>query len=146
MTNGMMKCRKLLKKNGGVIINMKFTSEDLMKAMGLSVGDRIKLRGRYYTIEINELSGLPVYANDKRYYNMIGLINQDIDILPRPKRVGDTLCKQYCSGCPLIALQCFGDETENKPLYEVLDYALPKYHDQEIHDLLKARLDKEVEE
>ena len=34
----------------------------------------------------------------------------------------------------------------NQPLYEVLEYALPRYQDQEIHDLLKARLDKEVKE
>jgi hypothetical protein len=66
---------------------MKFTSEDLMKAMGLSVGDKIKLNGRYYNIEINELSGLPVYANDKNYYNLIGLVDRDFEILPRPKRV-----------------------------------------------------------
>lgn len=120
-------------------MSMKFTSEDLMKAMGLQVGDTIILNGKTHTFKTDK-SGKLLYKNVLKM-----LIDVDFDILPRPKRVGDTLCKQYCSGCPLIALQCFGDDTKNKPLYEVLDYALPRYHDQEIHDLLKARLDKEVE-
>ena len=29
---------------------MKFTSEDLMKAMGLQVGDRVKVAGGIYTL------------------------------------------------------------------------------------------------
>jgi hypothetical protein len=130
---------------------MKFTSEDLIKAMGLSVGDKVKVTFKDDTIEEYEIikydnGNIILHDDFHGYDDHIGyLIDQEIEILPRPKRVGDTLCKQDCSGCPLIALQCFGDETKNKPLYEVLQQTLPNYLDQEIHDLLKARLDKEVE-
>lgn len=122
---------------------MKFTSEDLMKAKK-ALAEIIR-----YNSEEEYDNGVEIsYVNqlqDECY--LISKALEELErLLPRPKRVGDTLCKQHCSGCPLIALQCFGDETKNKPLYEVLDYALPKYHDQEIYDLLKARLDKELKE
>ena len=131
---------------------MKFTSEDLMKAIGLNVGDRIKLNGRYYTIEINALSCLPVYANDTKYYNLIGLVDKDFEILPRPKRVGDLKCgeqdKITCIDCPIKSICSLCDLGCRNTLYEFLeDYK--NHHkesfDQEIYDLLKARLDKEVE-
>ena len=129
----------------------RFTSEDLMKAMGLQIGDRIKVTFKDDTIEEYEIikydnGNIILHDDFHGYDDHVGyLLDNEIEILPRSKRVGDTLCKQDCAGCPLIALQCFDDETINKPLYEVLDYALPSYQDQEIHDLIKARLDKEVD-
>lgn len=128
------------------VVRMKFTSEELMKAMGLKVGDRIKVKNRYYTIEINNLSGLPVYANDKKYLHIAYLLDKEIEILPTPKRVGDRICDQFCAGCPLIVLQCFSEAKEKKSLFLVLDETLNRHVDQEIYDLLKDRLDKEVKE
>ena len=127
---------------------MKFTSEDLMKAMGLQVGDRVKVKYHYgdeiFTIIKQERNIL--FVNDDFKESIIDVMDWEYEILPKTKRIGDLKCEQYCNGCPLIALQCFDDETKNKPFYEVLDYALPRYHDTEIYDLLKARLDKEVKE
>ena len=126
---------------------MKFTSEDLMKAMGLQVGDRVKIAGHIYIVKHLENIKRVILKDDKINHEILlsDIVDAEYDVLPRTKRVGENLCKQYCNGCPLIVLQCFGDDTKNKPLYEVLDYTTPRYQDQEIYDLLKARLDKVVE-
>lgn len=118
---------------------MKFTSEDLMKAMGLSVGDIVILNGKTHTFKTDK-SGRLICKNVLKH-----LIDVDFEILPRPKRVGDMLCDQNCLCCPLRAISCFDDEMIGKSLYDVLDWALNSYADAEIYDLLKARLDKVVE-
>ena len=65
---------------------MKFTSEDLMKAMGLQVGDRIKFYNEVLTIvEIPNNIGI---ENDTGLYNIDILLNKDFEILPRPKKLG----------------------------------------------------------
>lgn len=142
---------------------MKFTSEDLMKAMGLQVGDRIHLfedkardfdEGIYQIIkeQSNDYPTYYVFENindsDDRY-SIKSLIDLDFEILPRQKRVGDLECNHDCGNCPLRILpSCKGCGI--KTLYKILEaYKMvtkdEDYFDQEIHDLLKARLDKEVE-
>ena len=134
---------------------MKFTSEDLMKAMGLQVGDRIKISVAnnefIYEIRLNA-ENKPYLLNEQNLINcgdVHSLIDMDIEILPRPKRVGDTICKkQECEKCHLRCLPfCNQWDYSKKTLYSVLN-EWDKYNnfDQEIHDLLKARLDKEVKE
>lgn len=126
---------------------MKFTSEDLMKALGLQVGDKIKYYNQVFTIteELNYVG----FENDTGCYNIYVLLDKDFEILPKPKRVGDLKCREYgCRACPLRAIDC-GDadttSTENT-LYYILEKRSPKHLDQEIYDLLKARLDKEVQD
>ena len=130
---------------------MKFTSENLMKAMGLAVGDKIKFYNEVFTI----IENIPNYIgieNDTALYNIDILLNKEFEILPRPKKVGDLKCSDEieCKQCPLRMSNC--TRTKNSTLYKLLeeikDIALSgDYFDQEIHDLLKARLDKEgVEE
>lgn len=134
---------------------MKFTSEDLMKAMGLSIGDRIKISVAnnefIYEIRLNA-ENKPYLLNEQNLINcgdVHSLIDMDIEILPRPKRVGDLRCDDFAGcdyGCPLMWLCCnHRDEGHdcNISLYNVLDFY--KIDDQEIYDLLKARLDKVVE-
>lgn len=80
-------------------------------------------------------------------FKLTDLVDQDFEILPRPKRVGDLKCCEecgYCEKCPIIAI-CNGKwETT---LYQILEYWKESDNfDQEIYDLLKARLDKEVVE
>lgn len=135
---------------------MKFTSEDLMKAMGLAVGDRIKApNGVIYEV-VSEVVD---------YANVIGLINkgkyednyfplkmlvcdEDFEILPKLKKVGELNCKEYrkerCNSCPIRVL-CVDDCTNNT-LYNKLELAHKYGKDQEIYDILKKRLDKEVED
>ena len=127
---------------------MKFTSEDLMKAMGLAVGDKIKFYNEVFTI----IENIPNYIgieNDTALYNIDILLNKEFEILPRPKRVGDLKCTDEieCKYCPLRMANC--TRTKNSTLYKLLEeikgIALSgDYFDQEIHDLLKARLDREV--
>jgi hypothetical protein len=121
---------------------MKFTSKDLMKAMGLAVGDTIKLNGKTHTFTAKK-DGTLICKNVLKQ-----LIDQDFEILPRPKRVGDLKCEELtCATCPLRAINCGNIATSvKKTLYEILGNFFPEYQDQEIYDLLKARLDKEVEE
>ena len=133
---------------------MKFTSEDLMKAMGLAVGDRVKYGVLVGVIAIDEDNEIIIevydkkdeYCGDSHLHELIGC---EYKILPRPKRVGQLACREIkdCRTCPLQWL-CFikineKDEMQTS-LYEMLESFAVK--DQEIYDLLKARLDKEVVE
>ena len=130
---------------------MKFTSEDLMKAMGLQVGDKIKYGAIFGVIsrdEDNEIM-LEIYNQKNEYCGdtpLYELMGREYSILPRPKRVGDLKCSDFkgCDGCPLCSniTPHYGEQT----LYEILKEWLDKTNDQEIYDLLKKRLDKEVED
>lgn len=130
---------------------MKFTSEDLMKAMGLSVGDRVKINDYEHIFEVvKEERGITLQHIEQRYYsNIANLIDQDFEILPRPKLVGDLECNHDCGNCPLRILpSCKGCGI--KTLYKILEaYKMiskdEDFFDKEIYDLLKSRLDKEVE-
>lgn len=139
---------------------MKFTSENLMEAMGLSIGDRVKVKlgigldffndSKNYVVEIfKDTTGIIMIKNDKNQSIFLtSLIGYDFEILPRPKRVGDLKCDDFeCCDCP-IGFLCdykIPKYAENKEptLYQMFEYY--NVTDQEIHDLLKARLDKVVE-
>lgn len=124
---------------------MIYTSEDLMKAMGLNVGDKIKFYNEVFTIvEIPNNIGI---ENDTGLYNIDILLNKDFEILPKPKRVGDMKCGDFkdCNKCPLV-LCC--DLIDGFSTEDTFDESLETLiiRDQEIYDLLKARLDKVVSE
>lgn len=128
---------------------MKKTSKEFLEWLGLQVGDRVKVNNRYYTIEINELSGLPYMLQDEKYFYIQHLVDKDFEILPKPKKVGDLKCEEIkdCRTCPLWWL-CFikineKDEMRTS-LYEMLESFEIK--DKEVYDLFNARLDKEVVE
>ena len=129
---------------------MKFTSEDLMKAMGLQVGDRVKVNLVNGKTKIYEVIKYLSSLNEEKICltenkSLSYLLNVDFEILPRPKRVGDTYCQENCENCPLMCV-CDADcDYEGQTLFDVFNYELIAVHnDQEIYDLLKARLDKEV--
>lgn len=129
---------------------MKFTSEDLMKAMGLQVGDNIKVGYFIYKVvvkdeEINERN-IALEREDGNFLYIKQLLDQEFEILPKPKRVGDLKCNLECDNCPLIAVCAMYDTFEELTLYEILERNNSMASDQEIYDLLKARLDKVVEE
>lgn len=124
---------------------MKFTSEDLMKAMGLQVGDKVKYHNEVFTI-VEILNNIG-FKNDIVCYNIDILLNKDFEILPRPKRVGDLKCGDLdCTYCPMKCLNCLDYIDKPETIYERLERWFEHYKDQEIYDLLKARLDKVVEE
>ena len=133
---------------------MKFTSEMLIKDMGLSIGDKIKVTFKDDTIEEYEIikydnGNIILHDDFHGYDDHVGyLLDNEIEILPRPKRVGDTLCKDCeCEECHLRCLpHCNQLNNGKKTLFNILD-GWNEYNsfDQEIYDLLKARLDKVVE-
>ena len=137
---------------------MKFTSEDLMKAMGLQVGDRVKVKslltiGEDEIYTIDNTGGFCLLDKDGEHQNILKLMERDYELLPRPKRVGDLKCDDIphsdCTTCPIKILCLDYGDTNNQSFYEILkDYKSKsgEHFDQEIHDLLKARLDKEVKE
>lgn len=121
---------------------MKFTSEQLAKAMELKIGDRIKVNWQkgnkiYKITEYYELRD-----QEDFYIRLTEIINQDYEILPRKKKVGELICNEVgCANCPLYNFLC-RDQGSND-LYTIL---FNNYKDdKEIYDILKARLDKEVE-
>lgn len=138
---------------------MKFTSEDLMKAMGLKVGDRVACLDSRYIFKVIEHKG-NVYlecVNAKLETQFIHyLLNVDFEILPQPKRVGDLDIddKDIYYKYKLVPLLDYKSNLcdwgigvpEPENLYEVLEHWQKYNKDQEIYDILKARLDKEVEE
>lgn len=122
---------------------MKFTSEMLMEAMGIKIGDTIKLNGKTHTFTIKK-DGTLICKNVLKQ-----LIDQDFEILPKPKRVGDLKCSQFdtCETWPLQFICNLYDSpfNDDNSLYNILTKI--DVYDQEIYNLLKARLDKEeVEE
>ena len=134
---------------------MKFTSEDLMKAMGLKVGDRVKVndKGLMATFEVTNNYGLfrldnVEIRNARTGYELYDIFGLDFEILPKPKKVGELKCGEFkCNECPLRTIRCGKDETDigDFSLYYILESVLLGVEfDQEIYDLLKARLDKEV--
>ena len=132
---------------------MKFTSEMLMKAMELNVGDRVKVNLVNGKSKIYEVVKYTDSLNEEKVCltenkSLSYLLNIDYEILTRPKRVGDLKCEELtCATCPLRAINCGNIATSvEKTLYQILGNFFPEYQDQEIYDLLKARLDKEVEE
>ena len=145
---------------------MKFTSEDLMKAMGLQVDDEVKYNGDIYRLMHEEKHNIYVFVllRDKSVcFAPTYLIDQDFEILPRPKRVGDLKCaveQKLCGQCPtriICTHHACKELGAGNTLYEYLEtYKTNIFEDdedeyvydfdQEIYDLLKARLDKEVGE
>lgn len=127
---------------------MKFTSEDLIKAMGLQVGDRIRINdGNIFKV----ISDDTIQSIESEYCTCLSyIIDHKYEILPRPKRVGDLKCEELgCMTCPLrILSHCGKSKGQEDNLYKILNYWNNEYpnFDQEIYDLLKKRLDKEVVE
>lgn len=138
---------------------MKFTSEDLMKAMGLSVGDRVKIEYIVpkdfatlektkiyveYEVVYNEIEKTLCLENDTDIEFFSCIVGLNFEILPKPKRVGDLKCGDNCDSCHIRAICNGGWDTT---LYKILEYWKEcDNFDQEIYDLLIARLDKEVVE
>ena len=133
---------------------MKFTNEMLMQAMGLAVGDRVKIKTETKNHDYKVMEGVQIpylQAMDSKSNPIIPivcLIDQEIEILPKTKKIGELKCEEFnnCNDCPLQFIcnlyNCpFGEENS---LYNILTEI--DVYDQEIHDLLKARLDKEVVE
>ena len=60
------------------------------------------------------------------------------------KKVGELKCTDIsCAGCPLRVISCVS--APNRTLYEMLDLSEVDT-DPEIYEILKKRLDREVEE
>lgn len=135
---------------------MKLTSEDFMQWLGLQVGDRVKLNDDIWTViyDANEIHTVYLQIKDgELYYTrwLFELIDKNFEIIPKIKRVGDLKCcdEIKCEQCPLRGICTTAMSFLSMKLYDTLDrYGVHKgtYFDQEIYDLLKARLDKEVEE
>lgn len=137
---------------------MKFTSEDLMKSMGLAVGNKVKVKTydnfeeTFETYEVMQKAGdTYLQSIDCGFIDSFAyLIDQDFEILPRPKRVGDLKCDGKCPLCPCIYVCNEEVNAVDKTLYEVLEKGIatytkiPKKLNGDIYNVIKARLDKEV--
>lgn len=133
---------------------MKFTSYDLMKAMGLQVGDKVKFVNNiefdneiFEIIEKNNSLMMVLLSDETISFSIHYLVDYDFEILPKPKRVGDLKCGDFkdCNKCPLVLCCDLIDGFSNKDTFdEILETLIIR--DQEIYDLLKARLDKVVSE
>ena len=126
---------------------MKFTSEDLMKAMGLKVGDKVKIKYKYgdEICVVTKQNKNILLVNESLIQCISNILDYDYEILPKPKRVGDLKCDDFdCVHCPLKFICClneWGIKT-NENLFSVLEKF--ECDDKEIYELLKNRLSKEV--
>lgn len=85
---------------------------------------------------------------DRHYYDILQEL-VDKEKSTKPKRVGDLKCSNEikCEQCPLRLICKFLDFVYVDSLYNVLEiFKENEFFDQEIYDLLKARLDREVKE
>lgn len=125
---------------------MKFTSEDLLKAMGLKIGDVIKTSvGDIFEIVEDNFIYLYLKNNKGRTiaWQSSFLINLDFEILPPVKKVGDMKCKDFktCKECPLRFINyCYSD---NHRLFDTFK-DLKKHDDKEIEAIIERRLNEEV--
>lgn len=131
---------------------MKFTSYDLMKAMGLQVEDNVKYLGEIWTVRYNDdkIHCVYLYRYDGEkhcHLELFEMFDKTYEILPRLKRVGDLKCGDLdCTYCPMKCLNCLDSIDKPETIYGRLERWFEHYKDQEIYDLLKARLDKVVSE
>lgn len=124
---------------------MKFTRKDLIEAMGLHVGDRIKTKNG----SICEISFDGSLLINGRAYSPFSLIDEEFEIVPPIKNVGEQLCsKMDCDSgsCPLHSINCYLHSKDDPSLYDVLEAWHKKYKDDELYKILKTRLDKEIEQ
>lgn len=121
---------------------MKFTSEDLAKAMGLEIGDRVKVKSAGGDSCVYKLNQDYSLSSNTVHIHLDSIIELDYEIIPKTKKVGELICNEVgCANCPLYKFLCRGQGSND--LYTIL---FNNYKDdKEIYDILKARLDKEVE-
>ena len=129
---------------------MKLTRKDVIEAMGLKIGDKIIVKDWRKIYTINDEYCL--MSNDRCTYGCTYspniLMDAEFEIVPPTKKVGEQLCNNTdCDSdtCPLHSINCSLESKDNPSLYDVLEAWHKKYKDDEIYDILKARLDKEVE-
>jgi hypothetical protein len=115
-----------------------FTTNDLLKSMKLSIGDKIKLNGIVYTI--TTIDNKIVCKSDTTTKKLSTFIDTDYVKL---STVGDTMCEGNCEKCPLYAI-CLCDGYIDT-LYNILNSYEIKQYDREIYDILINRLNKEIE-
>ena len=70
----------------------------------------------------------------------------DWEVMEEPKKkIGELgCCDIACENCPLNVLQCYSGNSKHS-LYEKIELSKIR-QDQEIYDIIKKRLDKEIEE
>ena len=129
---------------------MNFTSEDLMKSLGLEIGSRFKAENKIFEVYLDVENNIRCcnVNNSNNHFYIKKLIDIEIEVLPPVKHIGDFRCKDCdCRICQLkflcengLDFKCGNEET----LYKILEKSEIKDSDKEIYDLLKSRLDKEV--
>lgn len=119
---------------------MRFTRKELAQAMGLKPGDKIRVWKTIFTIN-DEYS----FISDNGYPASPAIfIDEEFEIVQAKKNVGEKLCMDFdCNKCPLFVINC--DNSINSSLYEKLEQTFADVNDDELYNILKARLDKEVE-
>ena len=75
---------------------------------------------------------------------LYSVIDEQIEMLQPKKKIGDLICgKVICLFCPLLAIGC--ERKYNKTLYENLEETSVARKDEELYNILKAKLDQEIE-
>lgn len=129
---------------------MKFTSKDLMNAMGLKKGDTIRIAatGLLFSEDIvckvcSDNNAAWLETKDSKI-SLDSLIGMEFEVVS--DSIGHTVCKDWhCHKCPLRMLTGCESVNPDMTLYQCLEYIkddIGELFDQEIYDLIKARLDK----
>lgn len=126
---------------------MTENARKIFKGLGVEPNEEFKIK-EYGNIKysINEDLILTSFdcVTSPNIFRMLLLNPEKIIKLPKKKHVGDLKCEDTeCKYCPLYGIHCF---PTNDNLYNILEKWLEVYKDKEIYNIIKARLDKEVEE
>lgn len=123
---------------------MRFTRKDLADVMGLKPGDKIKALGTIFTINDKYI----LTSGDRDFLSSPAiLIDSEFEIVNTTK-VGELLCNKIdCENdnCPLNGINCCLEIKDNPSLYDRLEAWYKKYKDDGIYNILKAKLDQEIE-
>ena len=124
---------------------MHLTRKVLIEAMGLKPGDKITAKNGRKIFTIND--DYHLVSNDGWKYSPYIMMDVEFEIVPPIKKVGEQLCNKIeCDSdtCPLYSINCSLESKDDPSLYDVLEAWHKKYKDKEIYNILKSRLDKEV--
>lgn len=132
---------------------MKITSEDILKTLGINVGDYVIVNGvKYKLITTKDEEGYIFVDPDAYKLTVSDLIDiEEFEHIKNKGKVGETRCCDYklCSECPLCILSCENvDRAGDWFLYAILNevcYKAGMKSDNPIYKAFRAELDKEVE-
>lgn len=133
-------------------MNRREKEKLLLDALGLKVGDKVKIHDDIYKIEEAEdedVYELQNITGNRNICDLIILIFCDFEKIEPKKKYGNVVCVDIqCHCCPLFMIDCRCEDKCHHTLYEILDSTFDTLRISKncnLYKALKEELDKEVD-